>query len=389
LLSACGAPPSPTAAPKAVDPTKPAAAATVAPAAATATTAPAATKPTEAAKPVATTAPAAAATTAPAAKPAGGAMAYTAPCTPEAATKPLPSGKNRLVIGTGGTGGVFYPYGGGLARIVTSKMPNTEATAEVTGGSVDNNKLLAKGEADIGMTTADSADDAAKGLGVYSDVGKVPLCTLATLYQSFIHVVALDGSGISRIEDMKGKTISVGSAGSSTEVAADRLLETAGLDPKKDITRQSLSVAESVNAMKDRKIEAFFWIGGLPTAAVTDLMATPNLKVKFIPTDTYISKLRDKYGALYVPFALKQSVYKGLEADVPGIGIGNLLVVNANMNQDLAYTLLKTWYDNIEEVKGIHPEARSLTVEGSATGSPVPFHPGAIRFFSEKGAWKG
>lgn len=346
------------------------------------TTAPASSSGSSTAPAVAPTAPAVAPTTVASTEAGQGA------CTTEAAGKTLPSGRQRLVIVTGGTGGVFYPYGGGLARILTAKLPNTEATAEVTGGSVDNLKLLHKGDADIGMTTVDSAYDAAQGTGSYKDTGKISACTIAVLYQSFVHVVALESSGINKVEDMKGKRVSVGSAGSSTEGAADRVLEAAGLDPKSDIKRDSLSVAESVNAMKDQKIDAFFWIGGLPTSAVTDLVNTPNLKVKFIKADQYIDKMRAKYGPQYAKFDLPKSIYKGLEADIPGIGIGNILIVNAKMPEQQVQNILKTIFDNLEDVKQIHPEAKSLSVAGAAGSSSIPFHPGAIKYFTEKGVWK-
>jgi hypothetical protein len=302
---------------------------------------------------------------------------------------PAASGdKTRLVIVTGGTGGVFYPYGGGLARILTEKLANSEATAEVTGGSVDNMKLVGAGDADIGLSTVDSAYDAILGEGAYKDTGKIPAATIAVLYTSFLHVVALQESAITTVADMKGKRISVGSAGSSTEIAANRILEAAGLDPQADITRDSLSVAESVAAMKDKKIDAFFWIGGLPTSAVTDLVATPNLKVTFIDISQYLQPMLDKYGPVYSAFSLPQSTYAGLEADVPGIGIGNILFVNENMSEELVYSILQTIYDNLEEVHQIHPEAEKLTLEGAVVGSSIPFHAGAKKYYTEKGVWQ-
>jgi uncharacterized protein len=292
------------------------------------------------------------------------------------------------VIGTGGTGGVFFPYGGGLSRVLTEKMPNAEATAEETGGSVDNMKLVASGDADIGLSTVDSAYDAIKGQGAYTDTGPIPGCTIAVLYQSFVHVVALDVSGISTVADMKGKRISVGSAGSSTEGAADRILEAAGLDPKADITRDNLSVAESAAAMKDQKIDAFFWIGGLPTSAVTDLATTQNIKITFIPTADYVEPMRAKYGPVYTAFALPAGTYTGLEQDVPGIGIGNILFVNANMSEQLVQEILTTIFDNLADVQESHPEAKKLALETAASGSSIPFHPGAIKFYTERGVWK-
>lgn len=336
---------------------------------------------------------AAVATTAPAgtSAPSTGAEAAVAdqgPCTAEAASGAAPTDKARMVIGTGGTGGVFFPYGGGLARILTEKMGNAEATAEETGGSVDNMKLVGSGDADIGFSTVDSAYDAAQGQGAYTDVGKLPACAIAVLYQSFVHIVALDGSGIATVEDMKGKRVSVGSAGSSTEGAADRVLEAAGLDPKADITRDNLSVAESVAAMKDGKIDAFFWIGGLPTSAVTDLVSTPNLKATFIPASAYVDSMVAKYGPVYQAFDLPAGIYTGVDQAVPGIGIGNILFVNAAMPEQQAYDILKTMFDNLAEVQQVHPEAKKLSLETAAAGSSIPLHPGAIRFYQEQGVLK-
>lgn len=354
---------------------------------ATACAAPAGPAAEPATEPVATAAPseAPAADTAASGLPEG--VTYTEPCTPEKATGVLPEGKRRLVIGTGGTGGVFFPYGGGLARIFTEKLENAEATAEVTGGSVDNMKLIQVGDADLGLSTVDSAYDALLGEGAYKDTGAVEACALAVLYPSFVHVVALQESGIATVADMKDKRISVGSAGSSTEGAADRILEAAGLDPQADITRDNLSVAESVAAMKDKKIDAFFWIGGLPTAAVTDLVSTPNLPVTFIDTSDFVEQLREQYGPVYTAFSLPQATYAGLTADVPGIGIGNILFVNATMPVDLAYQLLDTIFTNIDDVHTVHPEAEKLSLETAISGSSIPFHSGAIKFYAEKGVW--
>jgi uncharacterized protein len=340
---------------------------------------------TEAPAAEATTAATAAATAATAA--AGGAAAAVdqGPCTPEAASGELSSDKLRMVIGTGGTGGVFFPYGGGLARILTERMENAEATAEETGGSVDNMKLVGSGDADVGFSTVDSAYDALLGQGAYADTGPIPACTIAVLYQSFVHIVALEDAGIATVPDMQGKRVSVGSAGSSTEGAADRVLEAAGLDPRNDITRDNLSVAESVAAMKDGKIDAFFWIGGLPTSAVTDLVSTPNLSVRFIPAAEYVDGMVQEYGPVYQAFDLPAGVYAGVDEAVPGIGIGNILFVNANMPEQQVYNILAAMFDNLAEVQEVHPEAQNLSLETAATGSSIPFHPGALRFYQERG----
>jgi uncharacterized protein len=319
-----------------------------------------------------------------------GTPAATAPtAAPAATTAPAADAggeKLRLIIGTGGTGGVFFPYGGGLAKILTEKMPNTEATAQETGGSVDNMKLIQAGEAQIGMSTVDSAFDAVNGTGAYAETGAVPAATLAVLYQSFVHVVASEESGISSVADFKGRPISVGSAGSSTEAVADRIMEAAGLDPQADVTRENLSVADSVAAMKDKKIDAFVWIGGLPTSAVTDLVTTE--QVRFLDTSALLQPMVDKYGPIYTAMTLPQAVYGGVEADVPGIGVGNILFVHQDMPAEQVTAVLETIFDNLAEVQQIHPAAQDLTLETAWTGSSIPFHPAAEAFYKERGVWK-
>lgn len=307
-------------------------------------------------------------------------------CTSKAADPKRPSGKIRLVIGTGGTGGVFFPYGGGLARVLSSKMANTEATGQVTGGSVDNNKLLHRGDIDLAMTTADSGADAIAGDGVYKDIGKAKICTIAVLYDSFVHLVVTAESGVTKVDDLKGKRISVGSPGSSTEVAANRVLEAAGIKGN-DVTRDFLSVAESVNAVKDKKIVGFFWIGGLPTAAVTDLTTT-GPAVKFVDTSSLLPALKATYGSVYYRKVLPVGTYKGVAAEVAGLGVDNILVAPAKMNEDLVFEILDTLFVNAADVRAVHPEARSFALQTAAAISPVPFHPGAIRFYTTSGVYK-
>lgn len=308
------------------------------------------------------------------------------PCVPANAKAAKTTGKNRLVIGTGNAGGVFFPYGGGIARIVSAKLANTEMTAELTGGSVDNLKLLAKKQADLAMSTVDSAYEATQGLGVYKDLGKIPACAVTVLYQSYVHVVVSDAAGIKTIGDMKGKRVSLGSPGSSTEALAMRVLEVSGIDGKKDVTPQYLSVSEAAGAMKDGKLDAFFWIGGMPTSAVTDLVTTPNTKVTFLDASAAVEKLKTKYGPVYSALTLPKAVYN-LKADVPGIGVGNLVAVNAEMSEQLVKDLLRTLFDNAEEVKKVHPEAKGFDLKASVKGSSIPFHPGAIAYYKDKGVW--
>ncbi|MBP6011423.1 MAG: TAXI family TRAP transporter solute-binding subunit [Alphaproteobacteria bacterium] len=293
--------------------------------------------------------------------------------------------KQRLSIATGGTGGVYYPYGGGLARVLSAHVPGFQVTAEVTGGSVDNIKLVGAGDADIGLSTIDSAVDGVAGAGAYKDTGPQKIQAVAVLYDSFVHIVARADSKIGKVADMKGKRVSVGSAGSSTEAIADRLLEAGGLKPMKDVTRENLSVAESVGALKDGKIDALFWIGGLPTSAITDLVTTGNTKVVFVPAADVLAKLNVKYPNLYRSFTLPKSVYGGVPADVPGVGVANILFVSADMKADMVEKILKGVFDNLAEVQKIHPEAKTLTLNGAAAKTGIAFHPAALAFYKARG----
>src|SRR5918999_4278314 len=194
-------------------------------------------------------------------------------------------GITRLSIATGNTGGVYYPYGGGLAKVLSESLPKVEVTAEVTAASVDNLKLIQLGKVDIAFALADTLADAVHGRGPFEKTGAVKAQTLAVLYPNYTHLVTVEGNGIERLADLRGKIVSTGSAGSGTEVTALRVLRAAGLDPDRDIRRQALSVNASVDAIKDDKIDAFFWSGGLPTASVLDLASTAGLTAKLIAND--------------------------------------------------------------------------------------------------------
>ena len=304
-------------------------------------------------------------------------------CTTEAMSA---ESATNLVIGTGGQGGVFYPYGEGLANILSANMDGVTASFLETGGSVDNMKFVQSGEAQIGFSTVDSAFDAVQGQGSYAESRKVKACALAVLYTSFVHVVASETSGINSVADMKGKIISVGDSGSSTEGAADRILEAAGLDPQTEVTRQNLSIADSTAAMSAGTIDAFFWIGGTPTKAVSDMLAT-GTKVKFIDASEYLDTLTEKYGPVYSASFVPKDVY-GTETDLSGIGIGNILFVNENMSEDQAYQILKTIFEHLDGVHALHPQAVNLQLPTAPFGSSIPFHPGAIKFYTEQGVWK-
>ena len=293
-----------------------------------------------------------------------------------------------MAIGTGGTGGVYYPLGGAIANVLSKALPNTQATAEVTGGSVDNLKLIASGQSELGFSMADAALDAFKGEDKFKS-GKVPLQTLLVVYPNRMHVVTVEGTGIEKFSDLKGKRVSTGSPGSATEVMAFRVIEAGGLDKDKDLKRERLGVAESVNAIKDRKIDAFFWVGGVPTAAVTDLAATPGLKIKMIDHADLVDKMNAKYGKLYSASTINKSIYPGMDKDNANTEVWNIIVTNDKMKDDDAYNIVKTLVEKKADIVAVHKEAESFTLDNQVQErSPIPFHPGALKYFKEKGIGK-
>lgn len=292
----------------------------------------------------------------------------------------------QLSIATGGTGGVYYPLGGGFGNILGKELPGVTATAQVTGGSVANLQLIASGKADIAFTQVDAAWDAINGTDKFTPTGKLPIRALVVMYPNHMHVVSVEGTGITKIEDMKGKRVSTGSPGSATEVFAVRVIEAAGLNPDKDMRRERLGVAESVNALKDHKIEAFFWVGGLPTAAVTDLAATPNTKIKLIDIAQYTAKMNAKYGPLYAEATIPASTYKGMDADAKNITVWNIMAVNANMDEQLAYDLTRIMLEKRDDLALVHKEALNIKTEQQTSNrAGIPWHPAALKYFKEKG----
>ncbi len=290
----------------------------------------------------------------------------------------------RISIATGGTGGVYFVLGGGLARLISQHVPGVQATAEVTAASVDNMRLIGAKRADIAFTLNDTAYDAWRGLGDFRG-SPIPIRVLVPLYDNYNHLVTLEGTGISRVADLRGKRVSVGAPGSGTEVTALRILKAAGIDPDRDIRKERLGVAPSADALRDRKIDAFFWSGGLPTPAVLDLSSTPGIRIKLVPMDDLVEPLRKEFGPLYSRGVISRVVYMGMDQPVPTIIVANLLVVHQDFPEDLAYQITRLVFDRKAELETVHAEAKNITLLRIAGRTPIPFHPGAARYYQERG----
>lgn len=294
--------------------------------------------------------------------------------------------EKNIAIATGGTGGVYYPMGGGMANVLSKHLPGVQATARVTGGSVDNLKLIGSEQSEVAFSMVDAALNAVKGEDKFKS-GKLDVKTLMVLYPNRMHVVSVEGRGINKMSDLKGKRVSTGSPGGATEVMAFRVIEAAGLDKDKDMTRERLGVAESVNALKDGKIDAFFWVGGLPTAAVTDLGATPGVKIKMIDHAEVVDKMNAKYGNIYSTDVIPAKTYPGQDKDNKIAVVQNILVASGKMSEKTAYDIVKTLFEHRDEVAMAHGEAKAITLDKQNNkNTTIPWHPGALKYFKEKGA---
>jgi TRAP transporter TAXI family solute receptor len=235
---------------------------------------------------------------------------------------------------------------------------------------------------------ADIAADAAAGRDVFTDSGAVPVRALAVLYPSYTHLVTLASSGIHTVTDLRGKVVSTGAPGAGTTVLAERILAAAGLDPATDIRAHNLGVAQSVDALKDGKVDAFFWNGGLPTASILDLVNTQGITARILPLDDVLPELHRRYGeTLYYRAVIPAATYK-MPSDVPVVAVANLLVVSARMPEPLAHDITKVLFELQPTLATIHPQARELSVDTAIAGASIPFHPGAIRYYQERGVWK-
>ena len=287
----------------------------------------------------------------------------------------------RLSIATGGSGGVYYVFGGGLAEQITENLEGFEATAEVTSASVDNMFLIQDGKSDIAFSLADTAADAVRGREAFEGE-PINARALARLYSNITQVVTTEDSGITSVEELEGKRVSVGSPNSGTEVIALRVLHAAGLDPREDISAQQLGVGESVQAVKDGSLDAFFWSGGVPTGAVTDLATSRSMVI--LPTAQYAAALKEQYGDFYLESTIEPGKYQGVDAEVPVIAVPNYLVVNASMDPDLAYEITKLLFERKKELAQVHPAAERTELETATQVEPMELHPGAQRYYDEQ-----
>jgi uncharacterized protein len=303
-------------------------------------------------------------------------------------------GKDKLSfsIVTGGTGGVWYPLGGAIGGLIGKNVPNTDATAEVTTAAIDNLKLLCAGKAGMAFAYDYHA--------VWANQGKIdalskkqPLRIALGFYEQPLHIATKDGTGIKSVLDLKGKRISTGAPNSGTEEQADYVLKALGIDWNKDFKREKLGAGESVAALKDGKIDALFWSGAVPTASIIDLATTPGLKMVMLPVDGEIAEkiMKGNPGVFHKTLFAKGS-YSGIVSDVPAIAITAVLNVMESFPKEKVYQIVSAIFANTKELSSVWKGALQLTPQ-TAVSQITPdaiqyLHPGAVKFFKEKGALK-
>ena len=321
-------------------------------------------------------------------------VAPTPPPTPTPPVTPTPSPTTTpwpkvLSITTGPAGGVYFALGAGIAALISKYIPGVEASSEVTPGSVDNLKLIHAKKCELALAMSDIVDEAYRGIGAFETIGKVNVRTVMALHVNYAHFVTLEGKGIEKLADLKGKRVSIGAPGSGSEKLCIKILKAAGIDPDKDIVKERLAVSEAASALKDGKIDAFFWNAGIPMPAVLDLATTPGIKIKLIPHTEVLPKLVELYGPIYFKAVIPKGTYPGIDVDFEVIGLANLLVCIPELPNDLVYQIVKVVFDHIDELIAVHKAAKEITLKTAVVGSPIPFHDGAIKYFKEKGVWTG
>jgi TRAP transporter TAXI family solute receptor len=294
--------------------------------------------------------------------------------------------KKFLTLASGSPGGVYYPLGGGMA-VVIQKTTDLRCAAESTGASVENCRLVGARESDMGMVMGSIAYKALEGQQPFEK--KFPLVTLFQMYPAPEHIVTVSGKGIKSIKDLKGKKVSIDVPGSGCAVMAKAILEEYGFNLEKDLTIANLSQSESVQALKDGVVDAVFFNFAYPGAAVLDLAATRDIVLVPVEPDM-ADKIVKKY-PYYVKITIPAKTYPKADYDVLCLGDSNVLIANKQMEEGVAYKIVKAVFENVDKGKwaliNIHPIASQLTPK-NAINSPIELHPGAVKYFKEVGAIK-
>jgi uncharacterized protein len=297
---------------------------------------------------------------------------------------PVYAADTKLILATGGTAGTYYPFGGAMARIWNTKIPGMNVTAQTTGASAENIRLVNKKEAELALVQSDTLDAAYTAKAPFTEAIK-SMSTIAVIYPEIIQVVVRADSPIKSIADLKGKKVGVGAPGSGTEANFRQLMDIYGL-AKEDVNSQYLSFSESAEAFKDRHIDAFIVTAGIPNAAIMDISTQHAVRIINIPADM-AAKLVGKYPFLAAA-KVPANTYKNLAQDTATVAVNAVLIVGNYVSEDVVYNMTKALFDNQAELASAHAKGKELNLQYAVQGVSIPFHPGALKYYKEKGVKK-
>jgi TRAP transporter TAXI family solute receptor len=294
------------------------------------------------------------------------------------------SAADNLVLATGGTAGTYYPFGGAMAKIWNSKIKDMNVTAQTSGASAENVRLVNKKEVELALVQSDTLDFAFNATEAFKEPLKA-MNAIAVLYPEIIQVVVGAASPIKSVADLKGKKVGVGAPGSGTEANFRQLLDAYGMK-KEDVNAQYLSFAESAEAYKDKHIDAFIVTAGIPNAGIMDVATQNEIRILDIPADV-AAKLTQKYPFL-AAVKIPANTYKGQTAEVSTVAVNAVLIAGAGLSEAIVYNLTKALFENQAELAAAHAKGKELNIQYAVKGVSIPFHPGAVKYYKEKGLMK-
>ncbi len=299
-----------------------------------------------------------------------------------AAFAAMPASAQDLSIATGGTGGVYFPYGGGVGEVINNHVEGATGSAEVTGASVENVALVSRGDSDLALALADTVYQAFHGEGAFEGRQVDEIRALMSIYPNAVQLVTLADSGITSLEDLRGQRVSVGAPGSGTEVSAQTLLEANGITYD-DFSPERLNFNETADALRDGDIAAGFWSVGPPTSSIMNLATTRSIAIVPMSDEEIANAIEVE--PTFAPYTLRAGMYDGVDEPVQTISTPNVMIAHEDMDEELVYNIVRAIYENVEDLIAIHPAANDTTPEFSIDSTPIPFHPGALRYLEEIG----
>ena len=291
----------------------------------------------------------------------------------------------KMILATGGTAGTYYHFGDAMAEIWNSKIPGMNVTTQATGGSVENVRLVNRGEAELAIVQSDTIYFAFNAKEIFKEK-LTKMAVLAVLYPEVIQVVVRGDSKIYSIDDLKGTRVGVGAPGSGTVANFRQLSYGYGVNMVDDVKTRYLSFSESMEQFKDKRIDAFIVTSGIPNAAIMDISTQHSVRIINI-ADNKAALITKEYPFLS-PFTIPANTYKGQSNAVKTVAVNAVLIARTDVKADVAYNIVKSLFESQNDLATAHIKGKELNIKTASTGVSIPFHPGAVKYYKEKGLMK-